>query len=215
MHPSYLTEADFPAHIWRPFAEHRAPIRCSPGFLIYLQGTEATCFYYLKEGRVKSYMQSEQGEERVLNIYEAGSLFGEASFFDELPRVSSAVALSNCQLIPIDRELVTQEIGKDPELALAMMKYLSRTIRLLSGQVDQMAFRPARRRVARYLLSSFNQDGIIACNQEDIATSVSISRVTVNRIIREFAHRGILSNTYRHIQILDPDKLRSICEEEQ
>lgn len=37
-----------------------------------------------------------------------GSLFGEASFLDELPRVSSAVALTPCQLVPIDRELVTQ-----------------------------------------------------------------------------------------------------------
>ena len=37
-----------PAQMWKPFAEHRAPIACSPGFLIYLQGTEATCFYFLK-----------------------------------------------------------------------------------------------------------------------------------------------------------------------
>lgn len=211
MQQAFLAESDFPTHIWRPLAEHRAPIRCSPGFLIYLQGTEATCFYYLKDGRVKSYIQSEQGEERVLNIYEAGSLFGEASFFDELPRVSSAVALTNCQLIPIDRELVTQEISKDPELALAMMKYLSRTIRLLSSQVDQMAFRPARWRVARFLLSSSDQDGNIACNQDEIATSVSVSRVTINRIIREFAQCGILSNSYRQIRLLNPDALRAIC----
>lgn len=148
-----LGEMDLPAHIWEPFAQSRAAIRCSPGFLIYLQGTEATCFYYLKEGRVKSFIQSETGGERVLNIYRAGSLFGEASFLDELPRVSSAVALTPCQLVPIDRELVTQAISRDPELALAMMKYLARTVRLLSHQVDQMAFRPAQWRVARYLLS--------------------------------------------------------------
>ena len=71
-----LGEMDLPAHIWEPFAQSRAAIRCSPGFLIYLQGTEATCFYYLKEGRVKSFIQSETGDERVLNIYRAGSLFG-------------------------------------------------------------------------------------------------------------------------------------------
>ena len=40
-----LGEMDLPAHIWEPFAQSRAAIRCSPGFLIYLQGTEATCFY--------------------------------------------------------------------------------------------------------------------------------------------------------------------------
>lgn len=106
---------DFPSQLWAPFALSRSPIRCSAGYLIYLQNTEATCFYYLKSGRVKSYIQSADGAERVLNIYSAGNLFGEASFFDELPRVSSAVALSSCELVPIDRELAAQAVSKDPE----------------------------------------------------------------------------------------------------
>lgn len=202
---------DIPAHIWAPFARRRAPIRCSPGFLIYLQGTEATCFYYLKEGRVKSFIQSEDGAERVLNLYEAGSLFGEASFFDELPRVSSAVALTSCQLVPIDRELVTQEIARNPELALAMMKYLARTVRLLSSQVDQMAFRPARWRVARYLLSHAPEGGAIPCTQEDIAAAVSVSRVTVSRILNDFARRGWVELGYRSLTLREPDALNTLC----
>ena len=202
---------DIPAHIWAPFARRRAPIRCSPGFLIYLQGTEATCFYYLKEGRVKSFIQSEDGAERVLNLYEAGSLFGEASFFDELPRVSSAVALTSCQLVPIDRELVTQEISRNPELALAMMKYLARTVRLLSSQVDQMAFRPARWRVARYLLSHAPEGGAIPCTQEDIAAAVSVSRVTVSRILNDFARRGWVELGYRSLTLREPNALNALC----
>ena len=202
---------DIPAHIWAPFARRRAPIRCSPGFLIYLQGTEATCFYYLKEGRVKSFIQSEDGAERVLNLYEAGSLVGEASFFDELPRVSSAVALTSCQLVPIDRELVTQEIARNPELALAMMKYLARTVRLLSSQVDQMAFRPARWRVARYLLSHAPEGGAIPCTQEDIAAAVSVSRVTVSRILNDFARRGWVELGYRSLTLREPDALNALC----
>ena len=204
---------DLPAHIWRPFAQHRAPIRCSPGFLIYLQGTEATCFYYLKQGRVKSFMQSEDGSERVLNLYTAGSLFGEASFFDELPRVSSAVALTPCQLVPIDRELVTQAISTDPELALAMMKYLARTVRLLSRQVDQMAFRPARWRVAQYLLSLSSADGRVRCSQDEIAAGVSVSRVTVSRLLNELARAGLVELGYRSIRLLDRAGLEALCRE--
>ena len=201
-----LGEMDLPAHIWEPFAQSRAAIRCSPGFLIYLQGTEATCFYYLKEGRVKSFIQSETGGERVLNIYRAGSLFGEASFLDELPRVSSAVALTPCQLVPIDRELVTQAISRDPELALAM--------RLLSHQVDQMAFRPAQWRVARYLLSLADGDDCLQCSQDDIADSVSVSRVTVSRILNDLSRRGLVELGYRRIQILNRPGLEWLCREE-
>ncbi|MCI9157682.1 MAG: Crp/Fnr family transcriptional regulator [Lawsonibacter sp.] len=200
-------ELDFPAGIWEAFAQGRPPVRCSPGYLIYLQDTQATCFYYLRSGQVKSFLQSEDGGERVLNIYHGGSLFGEASFFDGLPRVSSAVALTPCQIVPIDREQVTQEFVRDPELALAMMKYLARTVRLLSSQVDQMAFRPARWRVASYLLSP----GSLTCTQEDIAAAVSASRVTVSRILNEFAQRGWIRLGYRKIALLQPERLKELC----
>lgn len=205
-------EPDLPVGVWKAFAAQRPPIRCSAGYLIYLQGTEATCFYYLKEGRVKSFIQSEEGGERVLNLYQAGSLFGEASFFDELPRVSSAVALTPCQLVPIDRELVTQEIVKNPELALAMMKYLARTVRLLSGQVDQMAFRPAQWRVAQYLLTLSPAGGAVRCTQDDIAASVSASRVTVSRILNDFARKGWVELGYRGVTLLKPEQLAKLCQ---
>ena len=202
---------DIPAHIWAPFARRRAPIRCSPGFLIYLQGTEATCFYYLKEGRVKSFIQSEDGAERVLNLYEAGSLFGEASFFDELPRVSSAVALTSCEIVPIDRELVTEEIEKDPELALAMMKYLARTVRLLSGQLDDMAFRPVPCRLARFLLAGADKAGMVRCTQEEIASSISASRVTVSRTLNQLARDGLVELQYRGVLVRDRPGLERLC----
>lgn len=200
-------ELDFPAGIWEAFAQGRPPVRCSPGYLIYLQDTQATCFYYLRSGQVKSFLQSEDGGERVLNIYHGGSLFGEASFFDGLPRVSSAVALTPCQIVPIDREQVTQEFVRDPELALAMMKYLARTVRLLSSQVDQMAFRPARWRVASYLLSP----GSLTCTQEDIAAAVSASRVTVSRVLNEFARSGWVELGYRTISLMAPERLDELC----
>ena len=200
-------ELDFPAGIWEAFAKGRPPVRCSPGYLIYLQDTEATCFYFLKSGKVKSFIQSEDGMERVLNLYHAGSLCGEASFFDELPRVSSAVAVVPCEIVPIDRELVAQEFAKNPELALSMVKYLARTVRLLSGQVDQMAFRPARWRVANYLLTMAGRDGSVSCTQEDIAAAVSASRVTVSRVLGEFAQRGWVALGYRTIRLKNPKAL--------
>ena len=46
------------------------------------------------------------------------------------------MALSPCELVPIDRELAAQAVSGDPELALSMMKYLARTVRLLSEQLD-------------------------------------------------------------------------------
>lgn len=213
MYDPSLRELDLPVNIWKPFATQRAGVRCSPGYLIYLQDTEATCFYYLKKGRVKSFIQSEDGAERVLNVYHEGSLFGEASFFDELPRVSSAMAVTACEIVPIDREMVHAEIAKDPALAMAMLKYLARTVRILSSHVDDMAFHPADWRTARYLLSlSPASDGSVPCTQDEIADSISTSRVTVSRVLREFAQKGWLTTGYRSVILLNRTALEEFCQ---
>lgn len=208
-------ELGLPPDIWRSFASGRAPVRCPEGYLIYLQEAEATCFYYLKSGRVKSFIQSKDGNEHVLNIYEEGSLFGEASFFDELPRVSSAIAVTPCEIVPIDREMVYSEIAKDPKLAMAMLKYLARTVRIMSSHVDDMAFHPADWRVGRYLLSlSSAADGSVSCTQDEIADSISTSRVTVSRVLRDFAKRGWLTTGYRSIVLTNRRKLELFCQME-
>ena len=207
-----IPELGLPSDIWRSFASGRAVVRCPEGYLIYLQQTEATCFYYLKSGRVKSFIHSEHGDEKILNIYQEGSLFGEASFFDELPRVSSAMALTPCEIVPIDRELVYAEIAKNPQLAMAMLKYLARTVRIMSSHVDDMAFHPADWRVARHLLSlSETTDGILTCSQDEIATSITASRITVSRILREFSDKGWIATGYRSIRILDRRALLDFC----
>ena len=121
------------------------------------------------------------------------------------------MAVVPCEIVPIDRELVTQEFARNPELALAMMQYLARTVRLLSGQVDQMAFRPARWRVANYLLTLAGRDGMVSCTQEDIAAAVSASRVTVSRVLNEFARSGWVELGYRTISLMAPERLDELC----
>ena len=202
---------EFPLEIWLPFLQKRPVVRCSPGYMIYLQGTDPTCFYFLKEGRVKSFMQSEDGAERVLTVYESGSLLGEAAFFDGLPRMSSAIALSPCHLVPIDRELVSQQFAANPALAMSMIEYLARKVRMLSDHLDHMAFRPAKWRLAEHILSLSPAGDFVKCNQEEIASAISTSRVTVSRILNELAREGLVELGYQKVKILDRDRLLKIC----
>lgn len=208
MHYFDIGQLDLSPDCWQAFARHRRPVEYRAGQLIYLQGTEATQFYYIAAGTVKTFISSGDGNEKILTLYQEGLLFGEASFFDQLPRVSSAMALTDCRIVPIDRALVTGEIARDPELALALLKYVARTVRLLSDHVDDMAFLPADRRIARHLLSLRpGPDGLLRCTQEDIAAVVSANRVTVSRVLGRFAKWGWLETHYRGLRLLRPDAL--------
>lgn len=206
-----IEQLGLPNDIWEPFACHYDASHFVPGQMIYLQESTANYFYYLKSGRVKTFISSEDGTEKVLTIYQAGNLFGEAAFFDEMPRVSSAVALTQCEIIKINRKMAQDELARNPELALALLKYLARTVRLLSEHVDEMAFLRTDQRIARYLLSiSPSPDGRIICTQEEIASTVSANRVTVSRILNKFKERGWISIGYGCISIKDMSALQQL-----
>lgn len=143
----------------------------------------------------------------MLHIYNQGAIFGEASFFDELPRVSSALAVEPCEVVSIDKELVAREFARDPTLALSMLKYLARTVHMLSNQVDDMAFRPAPVRVARYLIARCQADGSVEDTQDEIASAISSSRVTVSRILSKFMKDGWVETGYGKIKIINRSEL--------
>ena len=168
-----IKELGLPENSWSAFETHHHTVPCPPGKLIYLQGSPADRFYYLKSGRVKVFINSEDGSEKILTVYEAGNVFGEASFFDELPRVSSAITVTRCEIVVIDRPTLEEEMRQNPQILLTITRVLARTVRMLSDHVDTMAFLRADQRIARYLLSvPEDEEHVIHCTQEEIAAAV-------------------------------------------
>lgn len=197
--------------VWDPLAEGRAPRTYRAGQLVYLQGASPDCFYYLVSGSVRSFISTPAGEERVLAVHRAGDLMGEASFFDGCPRVTSAMALEDCRILTVNREQLDAAFQRHPELALPMLQYLARTVRLLSDHVGASSL-PAQQRIARWLLSQpAGPDGAIRITHEGIGQAVGLSRVTVSRVLGELAAQGLVGLGYRSVAVLDRDGLENLA----
>lgn len=203
-------ESGLPRELLSPFFSAGQPVPYKKGQLIYLQDQEPEYLYCLLEGTVRTYIASEDGEEMLLTTYREGSIFGEASFFDGMPRVSNAAAQTDCQIIPLSHETVTQLFLESPSLANAMITYLARTVRLLSRHVDTMSFQTADKRLSALLLNHPSSREGIRVTHEELASALSVSRVTVSRILSDFAKRGLLKTGYGAITILDRDRLTEI-----
>ncbi len=181
------------------------------GQLIYMQGQTPDYLYCLKEGIVRTVILSDQGEEKLLTVYRSGSIFGEASFFDGGPRVSTAAAQSSCRIIRLSHETVDSLFRADPALASAMIAYLAGTVRLLSAHVDTMSFQRARQRLCRLLLHYSAEDSAIHATHEELASVLGVSRVTVSRILGSLAEQGLLKTGYGTVTLLDRQGLEA-CE---
>ncbi len=204
----------FEERSWAPLAVGRRETSYTPGQIIYLQGTEAKEFYYLLEGSARSYISSPEGSELVLTLHRPGDLMGEASFFDACPRVSSAVAVTPCRVISVTKAHLDHVFQLHPELAYPMLRYLARTVRLLSDHVDGISFRPADRRLASTLLRHAGEDGLVRNTHEELGAAVGVSRVTVSRTLSQFSARGWLKQSYGSLKLLDPDALRAYSQAE-
>ena len=181
------------------------------GEIIYRQGDLASTFCYLKKGRVSVFMTSIDGMEKTLNTASKGELLGEGAFFDKKPRVSSARAVTNCEVVMIDEQTLTRLFAKNPKLAFELLEILSNRIRLLSSQLDSMTFLQADARIARLLLQS-ERDGRVSLTHEEIASAVGVSRVTVSKTLGKFSANGDISTAYRKIIIKNRERLEEMSE---
>lgn len=197
--------------LWEPLAEGRIYKIYEPGQMIYLQSEEPKEFFYLAEGTARSYISSAGGAELVLTYHHSGDLMGEASFFDQCPRVSSAVAVTCCQIATIDRKQLNLVFQNHPELAYPMLQYLARTVRLLSDHVDRISFLPADKRLATALLRHADAN-FVHSTHEELSSSIGASRVTVSRILSRFSENGWIVQKYGVIELLDSISLSNYAD---
>ncbi|MHB8074058.1 Crp/Fnr family transcriptional regulator [Desulfosporosinus fructosivorans] len=181
--------------------------------IIYRQGEIAKSFCYLKSGQVQIFVNSSDGLEKIFTTYKKETIFGEASFFDGFPRMSSAKTLLDSDIIMIDKADIMLYFQKKPFLALNLIELLSQKVRMLSNEIDNISFLSAEKRIAQYLFNiNLDTNCSIACTHEDIGKAVGVSRVTVSRVFIKFSKYGWIDTKYKKIVILDKDALLKFIE---
>ena len=199
---------------WGALEKASAPRVYEKGETVYLQGNHAREFFYLKSGSVRIFLSSENGSEKTLSVLKPGGIFGEAAFFDGMPRVSSAKTLAQSEIVTVTRRGLLACIRQEPQLAMELLSRLSLTIRMLSAQVDAATFQQADERLARLLLDLADTNGRVRATHEDLAALAGVSRVTVSRILSRFAANGWVKTGYRSLLLRDARALRVLAREE-
>src|ERR1051325_9112914 len=74
--------------------------------VIYSQGDPADAVFYIQKGKVKLTVLSRQGKEAVVAILSAGDFFGEGCLAGQPLRMATAVGLSACSLMRIQKAAV-------------------------------------------------------------------------------------------------------------
>jgi CRP/FNR family cyclic AMP-dependent transcriptional regulator len=186
---------------------------------IFAKGDPGTGLLGVLAGSVKISVASADGRDVVLNVIQAGEIFGEIALLDGHPRTADATAVSDCELATIDRREFVQFLRNQPDVMLKFVEILCARLRRTSEQVQDVTFLNLATRLAKALLR-MTADGDasargrkVTITQREMSQIIGRSRESTNKQLRAWQKRGWIRLERGGIAILARDKLTEIAEE--
>ena len=182
-----------------------------PHDIIYMQEDDANSLYLILRGRVRVYVMTSSGEEVTLEIIDRGRIFGESSFIQNSSRPTSVEAINEVELIACHLNDLFPYLKESNELTISLLQMMSQTCDYLSAMVKRAYTYNRYEKVASFLLEQEQQiNHTISYTHEELASLLGLSRVTVTKVLNEFAKKGYIKIAYKKISIINKKGLASL-----
>jgi len=166
---------------------------------IFAQGDPADAVFYLQTGKIKLTVVSKTGKEATIGILSDKSFFGEGSLAGQALRMGTATAMTDCELLRIDKRAMMTALHREHAFSDMFVAYLlARNIRYEEDLVDQL-FNSSEKRLARVLLllARFGKEGVPETvvpriSQETLAEMVGTTRSRVSFFMNRFRKLGFI-----------------------
>lgn len=101
----------------------------SAGQEIFREGEPGDVMYAIQSGEVDLFIG-----EMHLETVGAGNILGEMGLIDKGPRFATAVARTDCVLVPVNEEQFTLMVNQNPSFALQVMHIMVNRLRLANSK---------------------------------------------------------------------------------
>ena len=167
--------------------------------IVFSQGALADSVFYIKTGKVKITVLSDQGKEAVVSVLGKDNFFGEGCLAGQTLRLATVRTISECVIVRIAKADITRVIHQEPAFAeLFISHLLARNIRVQEDLVDQL-FNSSEKRLARILLllANFGKESqpepiIAKISQETLAEMIGTTRSRVSFFMNKFRKLGLI-----------------------
>ena len=100
----FLGEAGAGRTIW-PYEEN---------IVVFSQGDLAHSLFYIQKGKIKVSVLSKGGKEAVIAMLGEGDFFGEGCLAGQPLRISTAITLTDCSIMRLEKATVIEMLQKEP-----------------------------------------------------------------------------------------------------
>lgn len=179
--------------------------------IIFLEGDRAQDLYFVASGVVKIFKVSPDGREQTLELARPGDVLNEIAVFDDGPNPAGAQAITPVRLYRIGKKGMVSLVGKQPKMALNILRLMATKMRRLIELVEDLSFRTVISRLAKILLEQAESPAVSRLSQREMAAMVGTARETVNRSLRTLEDGGAIRIERNRIIIVDREALEKMA----
>ena len=198
---------------------YRKDISYKKGELIFFPDKNNTICYIVISGYARVYTIDKQGNEVIQSFYSTGSMFPLSWINDKHNPSAFMNAMTDCIIAQIPITEVRRVVNHDIETANLMIQYLGDQFAIYANRIGDLSYKLGRQRLASRLLLLTYRFGITLPDgaglelppftQNDIGSTINMSREGTNRELRKFESEGALSFSHNRIIILNKMLLRN------
>jgi CRP-like cAMP-binding protein len=175
---------------------------------------------FISEGRIRVVNYATSGREIAFAVVEAGGHVGELSAIDGQGRSATVIAVSDCLIGSLSAEAFGGLLERHAEVAIALLRHLSRIIRTSDERIAELSVLGAVPRVYRELLRLAEPDPSDGSawritelpTQHDMASRVGATRETVARALGQILSHGVVQRHGRTLLIRDREMLEQLSD---
>lgn len=193
--------------------------RVAAGDFLFATGTSPEQSFLALSGRFKITAVGPRGNELLLGIVEPGDLAGFVAPIDIKERFVNAVALKNSEVISIDRRHLMPIFERSPTALIQVIAMMAAHLRQAVDICQNIGLLDSQSALWSRLMNlsgrygrPIDRSGGLridhGLSQEDLASSIGVTRVVVNRIFRVWRDEGLVVAGRGYIEILQPDRLK-------
>lgn len=168
------------------------------------------------DGWVKVYRTTASGEEAIIGIFTRGESFAEIAALARGNYPANAMTVSDSLLAAIPISAIVAAIGRDADVALAMLASVSRHVRRLVDEIEQMKGLSGQQRVADFLVrlspvTSGTSMVRLPYEKAVIARKLGMKAESLSRVFQRLQKHGVIIKNDMAV-IDDIARLRSVLE---
>ncbi len=186
--------------------------------IIFHKNDPGSTLYIIISGKVKIVLPSAEGEAVLVALLSTGDFFGELSLFDGEPRSATSIASEPTDILILGQEDLFEYLRGNPNAAEEIFSELSLRLRRTDELLSDAAFCNLSTRLSKRILDLAerygqpNEEGNTRINmrlrQQDLADMVGATRESVNKMLKTYKLKNLLSIKRGYITILDEGALR-------